>query len=66
MIKDVEAAVAQAVQIATKGKVDIHTGGMLELSADTICVHGDRPDAGLFAQRLHEALTDAGISIAKL
>jgi lactam utilization protein B len=29
----------------------------LTLHADTICVHGDRPDAALFARRLHEALS---------
>jgi UPF0271 protein len=64
VIEDVDVAVAQAVKIATKGKVDIRTGGMLELRADTICVHGDRPDAALFAQRLHETLKSAGISLA--
>ena len=63
VIEDVDAAVAQAVKIATKGKVDIRTGGMLELRADTICVHGDRPDAGTFAQRLHEALLAAGTNV---
>jgi UPF0271 protein len=66
VIEDVETAVAQAVKIATKGKVDIRTGGMLELHADTICVHGDRPDAGTFAQRLRRALENAGASVAKL
>jgi UPF0271 protein len=64
VIEDVEAAVAQGVKIASKGKVDIRTGGMLELHADTLCVHGDRPDAGLFAQRLREALANAGVTIA--
>jgi len=64
VIEDVNSAVAQAVKIATKGKVDIRTGGMLELRADTICVHGDRPDAASFAQRLHETLKSAGISLA--
>jgi UPF0271 protein len=66
VIDDVETAVAQAVKIATKGKVDIRTGGMLELHADTICVHGDRPDAATFAQRLHEALASAGLRIGSL
>ena len=63
VIDEVDVAVAQAVKIATKGKVDIRTGGMLELRADTICVHGDRPDAGTFAKRLHEALATAGTAV---
>jgi UPF0271 protein len=64
VIDEIEAAVAQAVQIATKGKVDIRTGGTRGLRANTICVHGDRPDAALFARRLHEALsgkTESGL-----
>ena len=65
VIEDVDAAVAQAVRIATQGKVEIRTGGMRELCADTICVHGDRPDAALFARRLHDALTEAGVELAK-
>ena len=57
---------AQAVKIATKGKVDIRTGGMLELHADTICVHGDRPDAAVFAQRLRQSFESAGVRVAKV
>ena len=66
VIEDVESAVAQAVKIATKGKVDIRTGGMLELRADTICVHGDRTDAALVARRLREALEGGGVSVRGL
>jgi len=63
VIHDIETAVAQALKIATKGKVDIRTGGMLQLRADTICVHGDRADAAPLAQRLREALQSAGLNV---
>jgi UPF0271 protein len=63
VIEDVDTAVAQAVKIATQGKVEIRTGGERTLRADTICVHGDRPDAALFARRLREALRAAGATI---
>jgi UPF0271 protein len=66
VINDIETAVAQAVKIATKGKVDIATGGMLQLRADTICVHGDRADAAQFAQRLRTALGTAGLTVRAL
>lgn len=66
VIADADAAVAQAVQIATKANVDIHTGGTLGIHADTICVHGDRPDAAVVARRLREGLTAAGVEIAKV
>ena len=56
---------AQAVQIATKGNVDIRAGGTLDLHADTICVHGDRPDAALFARKLREGFKAAGVEVTK-
>ena len=65
VIEDADAAVAQAVEIATKGKAELRTGGTRELHADTICVHGDRPDAALFARKLREGLMAAGVVIAK-
>jgi len=72
VIDDVDFAVAQAVQIVTKGQVETRGGKIIELSADTICVHGDRPDAAEFARRLKQALdavttiAPAGESIAAL
>jgi UPF0271 protein len=66
VIHDVDVAVAQAVYIATTGKVDTRCGQPIELRADTICVHGDRPDAALFAARLREALEKAGICVRRL
>ncbi len=66
VIDDIDAAVAQAVQIAKEGKAEARDGQSLRIRADTICVHGDRPDAAVFAQRLHAALLAAGIRIAAL
>ena len=65
VIEDVDAAVAQAISIATHGEVETQ-GGALRVDADTICVHGDRADAATFARRLREALQDAGITIAPI
>ena len=65
VIHDVDAAVAQAVHIATMGQVDTRGGGTLALRADSICVHGDRPDAAIFARRLRQALEAAGVRIRR-
>jgi len=65
VIDDVDAAVAQAIAIATRGEVGA-PNGVLRVRADTICVHGDRPDAALFARRLREGLEAAGVWIAPL
>jgi UPF0271 protein len=60
VIRDIEAAVAQAIRIATKGNVETRDGTIIGVRADTICVHGDRDDAAVFARRLREALAGAG------
>jgi UPF0271 protein len=63
VIDDVDDAVAQALAIATRGEVTTRSGAKLALAADTLCVHGDRVDAAIFARRLHGALAAAGIAI---
>jgi 5-oxoprolinase (ATP-hydrolysing) subunit A len=65
VIHDVDASVAQAVHIATNGKVK-SANGEIDIRADTICVHGDRVDAGAFAKRLRVALEGAGVSVKAL
>jgi 5-oxoprolinase (ATP-hydrolysing) subunit A len=65
VIHDVDAAVAQAVHIATNGKVK-NRSREIDIRADTICVHGDRIDAGLFAERLRKALESAGVGVRAL
>jgi 5-oxoprolinase (ATP-hydrolysing) subunit A len=46
------------------GSAIAQNGSALAIAADTICVHGDRPDAAEFAQRLRAGLVAAGIRIA--
>jgi len=66
VIHDIDATVAQAVQIVTMGKVDTRAAQPLVLRADTLCVHGDRPDAARFAQRLRAALEGVGVRVVRL
>lgn len=63
VLSDPAAAAAQAVALATRGEVVARGGGLLRLRADTICVHGDRPDAAAFARALREALSTAGLRV---
>jgi UPF0271 protein len=65
VIDDVDAASAQAVSIATQGEVET-SAGVRAIRADTLCVHGDRADAALFARRLRERLERAGVAIVAL
>ena len=64
VIEDVDAAVAQAVSIAIRNEVAVLDGSRIRIEADTLCVHGDRPSAALFAERLRRALEHAGVRIA--
>ena len=45
--------------------METRTGEILELRADTICVHGDRADAAAFAQQLRQSLNSAGVRLPR-
>jgi len=64
VIEDIDAAVAQAVSIATAKEAMVDDGARVHIEADSLCVHGDRANAAAFAERLHRALTNAGVQIA--
>lgn len=64
VIEDIDAAVAQAVSIATRGEALSGDGKRVRIEADTLCVHGDRANAATFAERLRRALDDSGVQVA--
>lgn len=63
VIEDIDAAVAQAVSIATHGEAVALDGKTVRIEADTLCVHGDRANAAAFAERLRGALENAGLQV---
>lgn len=66
VIHDIDEAVAQGLSIALHGSAIDANGNPVAINADTLCIHGDRPDAAAFARRLRTALHDAGVSVAAL
>ena len=56
-------AAAQAVTIARDGRVEARDGSRLAISADTMCVHGDSPNAVAVARAVRDALVGAGIAV---
>lgn len=58
---DQSAAIKQALQIVQQHQVSGPNGEQLPIQADTLCIHGDRPDAALFARGLHQALCGADV-----
>ena len=63
VIESIDDALAQVRQLLREGAVVARTGERVSLRADTLCLHGDRPDAATFARVLHRALQDEGIAI---
>ena len=55
----------QALSIAN-GSVRSVNGRELKLDADTICIHGDRPNAAAIGQEVRRVLTGSGIDLAPL
>jgi UPF0271 protein len=64
VLDDPEMACEQAAAIVRDAAVQARDGSRVALTADTLCVHGDRSDAATFAQRLSATLRNAGVRIA--
>lgn len=58
VIKDPDLAAVQALQIVTEGRVTAVTGEVLKIHADTLCVHGDSPNALLTAKAVRNIFRD--------
>jgi UPF0271 protein len=63
MIQDEGIMTAQALRMIHEGKVRATDGTEISIKADTICLHGDGPNAVAFARRLNVELKKAGIEI---
>lgn len=62
-IEDLPTATAQVARLLEDGAVVARTGETVPLRADSICLHGDRPDAAAFARGLRETIEAAGFAI---
>lgn len=63
LIQDPAVAVAQVMMMVNKGTVRATNGSEVVVTADTVCVHGDSPQAVTFVQRLRTELAAAGIAV---
>jgi UPF0271 protein len=61
LIQDENAAVAQVFRMIHEGKVRATDGTEVSVKADTICLHGDSPQAVALSQRLNVEFRKAGI-----
>jgi UPF0271 protein len=63
VFSDPARAAAQALELAERGTVVAADGTVLALAADTLCLHGDSPNALAMARAVRDALTGAGITL---
>lgn len=66
LVTDPARAAAQAVKMATEGKVRTLDGVEIELSVQTICCHGDTPGAERIVRAVREGLEQAGVAVRPL
>jgi UPF0271 protein len=65
-VRDPEEMGEKAVRLVRERKVRTVDGGELELEVESICVHGDAPNAPEIARAIRRALAEAGIEVAPL
>lgn len=63
VFEDRDTIAAQAVSIAARGQARTRSGRIVALRADTLCLHGDTPDAAGAAVAVRDALQAAGVDI---
>lgn len=66
VITDPQAAAEQTLRIVAEGRVVARGGKVLPLEVDTICLHGDEPNAVAVAQAVTARLKGAGVEIVPL
>lgn len=63
VLESASAAVEQVLGMVVDGRVKSAAGNWIELRPDSICLHGDNPQAVAFARELRGALQDAGVVV---
>ena len=66
VIHDTQEVIERSVRLATEGTVVALTGEVVHVRADTLCLHGDTPDAVKLAAALRTALEHAGVVLAPM
>jgi len=66
VIEDHEQVVSRGVRMATERKVTAINGKDIEVRADTICLHGDNPEAVTLAKTLKAKLLAVGVEVTPM
>ncbi|GGL06238.1 LamB/YcsF family protein [Mangrovihabitans endophyticus] len=63
LLQDPDEVAARMVRLATEGQLVAIDGTVIDVAADSICVHGDSPGAVAMAHAVHDALAKAEVEI---
>lgn len=66
MIYDRQVAIERTVRMIKEGCVESIEGKIVPIKADSICVHGDNPDAIGFVKEIRERLQAEGIEVVSI
>lgn len=66
MVHDKQIAIARTIRMVKEGCVETITGKVIPIRADSICVHGDNPDAVGFVREIRARLEGEGIAVASI
>ena len=66
LIHDTDIAIAQVTQMINDGTVTATDGSVIQIKADTICIHGDGENALTFAIAIRQRLEAANINVAAI
>jgi UPF0271 protein len=66
VIKDPVIVAERALRMAAEGKIVATDGSIIEIEAQTLCVHGDTPAAVASVRNIRETLEGAGIRLAPM
>lgn len=66
LINDTDRTVAQALQMIEEATVTCANGEFASVNAETICVHGDGPNAVEFVQALRKAFAERNIEVTAI
>ena len=66
MLHDSGKVAKRVIRMVTEGVVRAIDGSEIALAADTICVHGDNPEAVALVKDIREALLGSGIKVVPM
>jgi UPF0271 protein len=66
VIHDTKVCIARVIRMVKENKVQAITGEDIDLKPDSICVHGDGPQAVEFVKAIREAFAAEGITVKNL